>query len=76
MSNRNNKWQKLERKKFNEVISEAYTNYLNDVKKRPNRYSRYDKFHPAVTPNRNPEQVPNGTWHRLLYKYLHDYFNN
>ncbi len=76
MNNRYDKWRKLKRKKFNEVISEAYKNYLNDIKEHPKRYSQFDRFYPDSTPNRNPEQVPNGTWRRLIFKYLNNHFDN
>ena len=62
---------KLKRKTFDEVIErndflKSEESYLN------NAYS----FHPAETPNRNPDQVPTGTWCRLIFKHLNkEYYN-
>lgn len=71
-----NRRRKLKRKKFNDLITEANLDYIFDKKMNPLRYPLGDEFNPLTTPNRNPEQVPDGTWVRLLFKHLHAHFYN
>lgn len=74
--NSGNYWRKLERKKYNTLIREANLDYIYDKKAHPEKYPEGDVFCPTNTPNRNPKQVPNGTWLRLLFKHLHKHFYN
>jgi len=76
MSHDKNKWRKLKRKKFNDLMTEANLDYLFDRKMNPRKYPRGDEFNPMSTPNRNSEQVPDGTWARLLHKHLNNHFYN
>jgi hypothetical protein len=64
----------LPRRKFDDLINEAFTEYLNheytSTKGDP-------EFYPIDTPNRLPPQVvPNGTWRRLIARHLIPHFSN
>lgn len=76
MNNARKNWRKLKRKEFNSLMTEANLDYLFDRKMNPRKYAKADEFNPMTTPNRNPEQVPNGLWLILLYNHLHNYINN
>jgi hypothetical protein len=53
---------KLSRKTFDDLISEAFINYLNT--------EGMSEFLPLDAPNRNPMQVPEGVWRILIAKHL------
>lgn len=76
MSNSDEYWRNLKRKTFNEIMTDANLDYLYDKLENPEKYPPSDEFCPTYTPNRNPHQVPNGTWVRLLFKHLHKHFYN
>lgn len=76
MKHDRNKWRRLKRKKFNDLMTEANLDYLYDRKMHPRKYVPGSEFEPMTTPNRNPEQVPDGTWRRLLHKHLNNHFYN
>lgn len=57
---------RIPRKTFDKVIAEARADFYNDEAYLNPEMS----FHVSETPNRNPEQVVNGLWYRLLYKHV------
>lgn len=67
---------KLRRKTFDQLIEEAYQDYLFDegIYKIPG--NKQDEFNPADVLNRNLEQVPWGIWRMLLFRHLHKHFYN
>jgi hypothetical protein len=76
MTMMNNNWQKLKSRTFPEILTEANLQYLNDRIEHPEKYLKGDEFCPMNTANRNPEQVPNGTWVKLLHKHIQHFFYN
>ena len=76
MNNKYNNWRKLKRRTFNGIMTDANLEYLNDRLENPEKYPPGHQFCPTETPNRNPLQVPNGTWLRLLHKHLYKHFYN
>ena len=66
----------LKRKSFGEAISDAYADYIFGEGLHSKYYQGGGEFHPTDTPNRNPKQVPNGTWHRLIYKHINKHHYN
>lgn len=61
----------LERKTFDELINEEFLKYLNNEL----RYTEKD-FNPIHISNRNPKQVPIGTWRRMIHKHIQKHFYN
>jgi len=57
----------LKRKKFDDLFNEAFTDYLN---------CEFDssegdpEFYLLDTPNRNPAQIQNAIWRRLIARHL------
>jgi hypothetical protein len=58
---------KLRRKTFDKAIDDAFADYLNGAE---SYLGDYPVFVPSDTPNRNPKQVPQGVWCRLIYKHI------
>ena len=69
-------YKELKRKSFDKAIGDAYADYLFCEGIHAQFYAAGGEFHPSDTPNRNPDQVPNGTWRRLLYKHINKHFYN
>ncbi len=71
MKKQNNK--KSQRITFNEIIGEAYLDYLADKFLHPEKKR---KFCALDVPNRNPEQISGGMWHSLVCKYSNKFNYN
>lgn len=76
MSRKRNNKPELGRRKFEDIITDSLMDYLFDKGMPENFPSSQGEFMPIDTPNRNPEQVPDGLWGRLLYKHLNKHFYN
>lgn len=67
---------KLERKTFDRLISEAYLDYLFCEGFHAEYYAMGGEFSATDTPNRNMKQVPAGLWQRLLSRHINkNYYN-
>lgn len=75
MNFRNN-WQKLQRKEFSSLMTDANMDYLLDRKEKPFKYPKGDEFNPLNTPNRNPKQVSAQLWVSLLALHLNSHSYN
>jgi len=64
---------KLKRKTFDKAIDDAFLDYVNGGE---TYLCEYSAFHAEETPNRNPEQIPQGIWSRLIYKHINKIFYN
>lgn len=76
MSCNKNNWEKLIRKRFDNLMTDANIEYLFDRNRSPQRYPKGDEFNPLITPNRNPQQVPIQLWVSLLSQHLNNHFHN
>ena len=75
------KKKKLQRVSFDYHIGWSFIDFLNKEGNSINtengkRLSDGVEFKWIDSPNRNPEQVPNGLWRRLLYRHLKLYNDN
>lgn len=66
----------LRRRNFDDVITEAYLDFLFDRGVEELVPAFRGEFIPVDTPNRNPMQVPDGLWCRLIYKHVTKHFYN
>ena len=66
----------IKRRTFDDVIERAYFDYLFCEGIHAKYYLSGGEFHPTDTPNRNPNQVPNGMWRRLIFKHINKHFYN
>lgn len=65
----------LKRKTFDDVINDAYLDFLFNVEKDAPSVM-FGDFLPMETPNRNPVQVPDGLWILLIQKHIKKHFYN
>lgn len=74
--NDKSKHERLKRKTYDDVIEDAYWDYVFDYGVHGIECNHKGEFLPSSTPNRNPEQVADVLWQNLLYKHLHKHFYN
>ena len=75
------KKRKLKRISFDYHIWKSFIAFLNKEEKSANKKNGKGssddfEFRWMDSSNRNPEQVPDGLWRRLLHKHLKDFNHN
>lgn len=70
------KKKKLSKKTFDKIIEQAYFDYLFCRGEHAAYYAAGGKFHPINALNRNPEQVSENLWCRLINKHLNKHYYN
>lgn len=67
---------RLKRITYDQLFDEAYRDFLFLHEKYMGPSAGGGDFHIADIPNRNPVQIPDGTWQKLLSRHEHKYFYN
>lgn len=76
MMNNDDDIPKLEKRTFDQLINDAFLDYLFGIGVNAVLFENGGAFHPTDTPNRNPKQVPEGTWRRLITIHLNKHLYN